>query len=74
MLFEVKPNDPVVYLDFAVLIAAVTLLASYAPVWRASRIEPVTETGIIRAPALLLSLTRCRASALGAAARTIRLQ
>ena len=41
MLFEVKPNDPLVYLAVAVLVGAVTLIASYVPARRASRIDPV---------------------------------
>jgi len=41
MLFEVKPNDPLVYLAVAGLIGAVTLIASYVPAWRASRIDPL---------------------------------
>ena len=42
MLFEVKPNDPVVYLTVAVALAMVTLIASYIPARRAARIDPVT--------------------------------
>jgi predicted permease len=41
MLFQVKPNDPEVYLAVAVLLAAVTLVAGYVPAWRASRIDPL---------------------------------
>lgn len=42
MLFEVKPNDPVVYLAVAVLLCAVTLIASYVPARRAAKIDPLT--------------------------------
>jgi len=42
MLFQVQPNDPLVYLFVAVLLGAVTLAASYIPALRASRIDPVT--------------------------------
>jgi putative ABC transport system permease protein len=42
MLFQVKPNDPVVYLAVAALLGLVALVASYVPARRASRIDPVT--------------------------------
>jgi putative ABC transport system permease protein len=42
MLFQVKPNDPLVYLGVAVLLGSVTLLASYAPARRAARIDPLS--------------------------------
>jgi ABC-type antimicrobial peptide transport system permease subunit len=42
MLFQVQPNDPLVYLFVAVLLGVVTLAASYVPALRASRIDPVT--------------------------------
>lgn len=41
MLFRVKPNDPLVYLAVAVLVGAVTLIGSYVPARRASRIDPL---------------------------------
>jgi predicted permease len=42
MLFQVQPNDPPVYLAVAVLLGVVTLVASYVPARRASRIDPLT--------------------------------
>jgi putative ABC transport system permease protein len=42
MLFQVKPNDPLVYVVVAVLLGAVALLASYIPARRASKIDPMT--------------------------------
>jgi predicted permease len=41
MLFEVKPNDPFVYLAVAVLASSVALVAAYFPARRAARIDPV---------------------------------
>ena len=41
-LFQVRPNDPVVYLAVAILLGVVALLASYAPASRASKIDPLT--------------------------------
>jgi putative ABC transport system permease protein len=41
MLFQVQPNDPVVYLTVAVLLGIVALVASYAPARRASKIDPL---------------------------------
>ena len=42
MLFQVQPNDPLVYLAVAVLLGFVTLVASYVPARRASKIDPLT--------------------------------
>jgi putative ABC transport system permease protein len=42
MLFEVKPNDPVVYIAVALLLGLVALVASYVPARRASKIDPMT--------------------------------
>ena len=42
MLFEVKPNDPLVYLTVSFVLAMVTLMASYIPARRAARIDRVT--------------------------------
>jgi putative ABC transport system permease protein len=41
MLFEVQPNDPAVYMAVAVLLSIVTLIASYVPARRASKIDPL---------------------------------
>jgi putative ABC transport system permease protein len=42
VLFQVQPNDPLVYLAVALLLSVVTLVASYIPARRASKIEPLT--------------------------------
>ncbi|MDR3699408.1 MAG: ABC transporter permease [Candidatus Sulfopaludibacter sp.] len=41
LLFDVKPNDPVVFASVALLLALVALLASYLPARRALRLDPV---------------------------------
>lgn len=41
MLFQVRPNDGLVYLSVAVLLGLVTLLASYVPARRACKIDPL---------------------------------
>jgi predicted permease len=41
MLFGLKPNDPATFVAAVVLLAAVALIASYAPALRASRVEPM---------------------------------
>jgi putative ABC transport system permease protein len=41
MLFEVQPNDPLVYVAVAVLLAVVALVAGYIPASRAAKIDPV---------------------------------
>jgi ABC-type antimicrobial peptide transport system permease subunit len=42
MLFQVKPNDPIVYVAVVVLLGVVALVASYVPARRAARIDPLT--------------------------------
>jgi putative ABC transport system permease protein len=42
LLFQVQPNDPLVYLAVTVLLGIVTIAASYIPARRASRIDPLT--------------------------------
>jgi ABC-type antimicrobial peptide transport system permease subunit len=41
-LYGVSPYDPLTYLGVAILIAAVTLLASYIPARRATKVDPMT--------------------------------
>jgi predicted permease len=41
MVYGMKPRDPVTLVGATVLLAAVALLASYAPALRASRLEPM---------------------------------
>lgn len=41
LLYGVKPVDPVTYIGVSIVLAAVTLLATYLPARRASRVEPV---------------------------------
>jgi putative ABC transport system permease protein len=41
MLFEVRPNDPLVYVAVAVLLGVVALVAGYVPASRAAKIDPV---------------------------------
>ena len=41
MLFQVRPNDPWVYIAVGVMVGAVALLAGYIPASRAARIDPM---------------------------------
>jgi putative ABC transport system permease protein len=40
VLFDVRPSDPMVFLMSLLVFAAVALLASTVPAFRATRIEP----------------------------------
>ena len=42
MLFEVRPNDPIVYLGVVALLGFVSFFAAYLPASRAARIDPLT--------------------------------
>ena len=41
MLFEVQPNDPLVYVAVAVLLGVVALVAGYIPAIRAAKVDPL---------------------------------
>ncbi len=41
MLFGVSPTDPITYGLIAIFFAAVALIASYIPAWRATRVDPL---------------------------------
>ena len=41
MLFEVQPNDPLVYVAVAVLLGVAALVASYVPARRAMKVDPM---------------------------------
>src|SRR5205807_9038315 len=40
MLFEVQPNDPLVYVAVALLLGVVALVARYVPASRSGKIDP----------------------------------
>jgi ABC-type lipoprotein release transport system permease subunit len=42
LLYEVPPHDPATYATVAILLAGVTLLASWLPALRAGRVSPTT--------------------------------
>ena len=41
MLFGVKPTDPVTWIPAVIAVCLVTIAATAAPAWRASRVDPV---------------------------------
>lgn len=41
LVYGLKPNDPVTIVSAIALLAAVALVASYGPAWRASRLQPM---------------------------------
>jgi putative ABC transport system permease protein len=41
LLYGVPPTDPVTYAGVAIVLGAVTLLATYLPARRASRVQPI---------------------------------
>jgi putative ABC transport system permease protein len=41
MLYGVAPIDPATYAGVAIMLAAVTLFATYLPARRASRMQPI---------------------------------
>jgi ABC-type lipoprotein release transport system permease subunit len=41
LLFEISPTDPVTLAGVAVTLGATALLASVAPAWRASTVDPL---------------------------------
>jgi len=41
MVYGIKPRDPVTLGGAVLLLAVVALAASYAPAWRASRLDPM---------------------------------
>ena len=42
LLFEISAADPITYAEIAILLVSVSLLASFLPAWRATRVDPMT--------------------------------
>jgi putative ABC transport system permease protein len=40
LLFGLRPGDPVIFVEAAVIVSTVGLVASLVPAWRASRLDP----------------------------------
>jgi ABC-type antimicrobial peptide transport system permease subunit len=41
LLFDVKPNDPMTFAAVAIGLTAITLVASWFPAFKASRVDPL---------------------------------
>jgi predicted permease len=41
LLYEVKPADPLTFVAVALILGAVSLVASYMPAWHAARVDPM---------------------------------
>ena len=46
VLFEVSATDPLTFAGVALALAVMAMLASLAPAWRATRIDPVAALGV----------------------------
>jgi len=41
LLYSVSPNDPFTFLGVSLLIAVISLLASFVPAYKASKVDPI---------------------------------